>query len=167
MGQVGSVSVTVDATIERPRPELFDYFIPVALERIFHRYGPIPAVVSTSDQSGPWDQPGSSRTVHLGDGSTAGEQVTDVVRPEYFSYRVGEFTNFARHLATEARGEWSFHEIGPSTTLVEWTYAFVARSLPAQLLLTPVIRIAWRGYMQSAMDSFARLAEREIPLRTA
>ena len=30
----------------------------------------LPAVVATSDTTGPWDRPGSAHVVHLADGST-------------------------------------------------------------------------------------------------
>ena len=46
------------------------------LPKILTGYGLVPAVAFTSDVSGPWDQVGSHRIVHLADGSTAEEQVT-------------------------------------------------------------------------------------------
>jgi hypothetical protein len=155
-----TVSATTKARISRPRGELFDYFIPIELHRILLGYGPIPAVVSTSDQTGPWDQPGSSRTVHLADASSAREQVTACERPGHFAYRVGDFSGYVRYLASEANGEWWFSESGQGTDVV-WTYSFTARSRPAQLILLPVVKLLWRGFMQAGMRAFGELAESE------
>jgi hypothetical protein len=43
------VSATTRARISRPRAELFEQFIPIELPRILLGYGPVPAVVSTTD----------------------------------------------------------------------------------------------------------------------
>jgi Polyketide cyclase / dehydrase and lipid transport len=145
------VSTTVSRRIDEPRDALWARFIPVNLEDILGKYGPVPAVTGTSGQTGPWDVVGSSRTVHLSDGSSASERVTRVQAPHTFGYTVSGFTNPVRFLAREARGVWVFEEGGE----VRWTYTFAARSLPAALLLAPVVRFAWRGFMRRALDAFA------------
>ncbi|WP_445148745.1 SRPBCC family protein [Baekduia sp. Peel2402] len=145
------VSTTVSRRIDEPRDALWARFIPVRLEDILGKYGPVPAVTGTSGQTGPWDVVGSSRTVHLSDGSSATEQVTAVQAPQMFGYTVSGFTNPVRFLAREARGVWVFEESGE----VRWTYTFAARSLPAALLLAPVVRFAWRGFMRRALDALA------------
>jgi hypothetical protein len=145
------LSTTVSRHIPEPRDALFARFIPIRLEDILHRYGPIPAVTHTSDQTGPWDQVGSRRTVHLEDGSTAQEQVTRCQPPHTFGYTVSGFTNPIRFLAREARGLWTFREDGE----VRWTYTFVARSPVHAVLLAPIVRIAWRGFMRRALDALA------------
>ncbi len=156
-----SVSATTRARISRPRAGLFEQFIPIELPRILLGYGPVPAVVSTTEQSGPWDQPGSSRTVHLADGSTAREQVTACERPGHFAYRVDEFSGYVRYLAAEANGEWWFTEACQGTDVV-WIYSFTARSRPAQLILLPVVKLLWRGFMRAGMRAFGELAESEV-----
>jgi hypothetical protein len=145
------VSVTVRGRASEPRDALFARFIPVRLEDILTGYGPIPAVTGTSGQTGPWDVVGSSRTVHLSDGSQATERVTGCATPAQFAYTVSGFTNPVRFLAREARGRWTFAEAGGAATDVTWTYTFAARSLPAALLLAPVVRLAWRGFMRKGM----------------
>jgi hypothetical protein len=145
------VSVTVRQRAEEPREALFARFIPIKLEDILKGYGPIPAVTGTSGQTGPWDVVGSSRTVHLADGSQATERVTGCAAPAQFAYTVSGFTNPVRFLAREARGLWTFADGPGGTTDVTWTYTFAARSLPAALLLAPVVRIAWRGFMRRGM----------------
>lgn len=145
------VSTTVSRRIDEPRDALWARFIPVKLEDILGKYGPVPAVTGTSGQTGPWDVVGSSRTVHLSDGSSASERVTRVQAPQAFGYTVSGFTNPVRFLAREARGVWVFAEDGE----VRWTYTFVARSVPAALVLAPVVRFAWRGFMRRALDALA------------
>ena len=156
-----SVATTASVRVAAAREPLFDWFIPIELPRILTGYGPVPAVVSTSDQSGPWDQPGSRRTVHLADGHTAHERVTACQRPASFGYTVDGFTNVLRHFASEGRGQWSFEPAGDDATDVRWTYTFQARSAAAALLLTPVVKIAWRGFMRRALDRLAELARAE------
>jgi hypothetical protein len=145
------VSTTVSRRIDEPRDALFARFVDVELEDILHRYGPVPAVTDTTDQTGPWDVVGSSRTVHLSDGSSATERVTRCETPHVFGYTVGGFTNPVRFLAREARGVWVFEESGE----VRWTYTFAARSLPAALLLAAIVKTAWRGFMRRALDALA------------
>jgi hypothetical protein len=152
------VATTVSLRIAEQREPLFARFIPVALPDILTGYGPVPAVVATSDQSGPWDVVGSSRTVHLADGSTATEQVTACATPSYFAYTVSGFTNPVRLLARAAHGQWWFDVAAddPDATEVRWTYAFEARSRVAAAALAPVVRFAWRGFMRRGLAALAR-----------
>jgi hypothetical protein len=57
------------------------------LPKVLTGCGLLPPVERTSGNTGPWDRPGSSRTVHLADGNTAREEVTAYARPTYFAYR--------------------------------------------------------------------------------
>jgi hypothetical protein len=66
----------------------------------------VPGVASTSNVSGPWDRPGSTRIVHLLDGSTVNEGLTDYDRPTHFAYRVSEPTFSLKHLMSYARGQF-------------------------------------------------------------
>ena len=153
-----SVATTVSVRIAEPREPLFARFIPVELPAILHAYGPVPAVAATSDQTGPWDVVGSSRTVHLADGSTASERVTACTTPSYFAYTVSGFTNPVRFLARAAHGQWWFDAApdDPGATDVRWTYAFEARSRAAALVLAPIVRFAWRGFMRRGLATFAQ-----------
>lgn len=146
-----TVATTVQRRIAEPRAPLFARFIPVELPDILTGYGPIPAVMSTSDQTGPWDVIGSRRTVHLSDGSTASEQVTACENPSYFGYTVTGFTNPIRHLAHEGRGQWWFDDAPAGATDVRWTYTFEARSRAAALVLAPVVKVLWRGFMRRGL----------------
>jgi Polyketide cyclase / dehydrase and lipid transport len=157
MHQISSV---VSCTINVPCSQLFEWFIPVRLVDILPGYGPLPAVVKTSDQSGAWDQPGSNRTVHLADGNTVFEEVTDCHRPDYFAYRVRKFTNFIRILAKEAEGQWWFVEEGDNSE-VKWKYSFYAHNAFTALLLYPIVKLFWSGYMREGMKATKILSEQQ------
>jgi len=93
--RIGTVQIaaTLEARIAAAALLVFDF---VAAEEVLPKvltgYGLLPAVVRTSGNTGPWDQPGSARTVHLADGSTAREQVTAYERPVY---KLAGFNSFS------------------------------------------------------------------------
>ena len=150
---------SAEIVIDVPPPALFDLFIPVDLPRILLGWGPLPAVVSTKDQTGPWDRPGSSRTVCLADGSTAQEEVVACERPSLFRYRVAGFTNpLIGALASGATGEWRFSPAGPGTRVI-WSYDYTARNALTALPLALIVAFLWRPWMQVGLREFKRLAE--------
>lgn len=157
-------STSAAQTMQVPREALFAWFIPVELPRILPGWGPLPAVIATEGQTGPWDAPGSRRVVRLADGSEAEEVVTACETPRRFSYRVSGFTNpLIKALAEAAEGEWTFTERdgAPAATEVVWTYAFIPRSALTAGPLSLVVRFLWRRYMQAGLSAMKRLAERE------
>ncbi len=91
-------------------------------------------------------------------GGTASEEITDIRRPGYFSYRVGDFSIATRHVVAAARGEWWFETRGDST-LVRWTYTFEPRSLPRAPLAFAFARLLWKEYMGQAMREAKAQAE--------
>jgi hypothetical protein len=155
------ISTVVSCIVNVPRVSLFEWFIPVRLADILLGYGPLPAVVKTSEQSGTWDQPGSNRIVHLADGNTAFEEVTACQRPGYFAYRVSKFTNVIRLLAKDAAGQWWFEEKG-SETYIKWKYTFNAHNALTALLLFPIVQLFWSGYMGTGMKTIKQLAEQQV-----
>lgn len=157
---MSGISTTVRSLVAVPRSPLFEWFIPLQLPDILLGYGPLPAVVGTSGQSGPWDRPGSGRTVHLADGSTAFEEVTVCQRPSYFAYRVSKPTNILRLLVREAVGQWWFEEQADQTSIT-WTYTFHPHNFLTALLLFPVVRLFWNGYMRVGLTATRQLAEQQ------
>lgn len=170
-----TVATTVEAVVAAPRAALFAWFVPLPLPRILLGYGPIGAVAETTGQTGPWSAPGSRRTVHLADGSTAQETVTACEAPGYFAYRVSDFTHpLLRLLARDAVGEWWFGDAPPAAgaggapagrgapaTRVVWRYTFRARSRAAAAALRVVSAVVWRGYMRVGLGATKTLGERE------
>lgn len=153
----------IAVTLERFIPgKISDVFSFVAaqdvLPKILTGYGLIPGVASTSKVSGPWDQPGSTRTVHLLDGSTVHEGITQHDRPAYFAYRVSDPSFSLKYLMSHARGEWWFVAVAGGTQ-AKWTYTFQARNTLATIPLRVFVATQWKGYMKVCLkkivDHFA------------
>ncbi|HEX6590938.1 MAG TPA: SRPBCC family protein [Moraxellaceae bacterium] len=155
------VSSSVETEMAAGRERAFLHIVPIPLERIFTGYGPLPAVCGTRDQQGAWDGAGQSRTVLLSDGSTAREQLLAYRAPEYFGYRVGDFSGALGFIARHAEGQWWFEAVGTTRTRVRWQYDFVARSWLAWPLLWLLSRL-WRAYMDKALALAARDVERLV-----
>ncbi len=57
-----TVAITLRATIRASLEHVFDFVVAEdVLPKVLLGYGPLPAVTSTSDLHGRWDQPGSYR----------------------------------------------------------------------------------------------------------
>lgn len=153
-----SASHTVIRTAPVEVGRLFDTVVAEdVLPKVLHRWGPVPAVVGTRELTGPWDTPGSQRTVELSDGSTAREQVLVWRRPTRFEYRVDSFTNPLGRFVDHALGSWEFAGAG-SGAAFEWTYTFHTRSRGAALLLAVFVRTVWARYMAQCADLCVQLA---------
>lgn len=123
------------------------------LPKILTGYGPLPGVIGTSDITGPWDVPGSSRVIHLKGGGTAREQVTEYQLPGSFKYRVWDFDNaILKTLVTGARGEWTFKSV-PGGTEATWTYTFSAKNGLTAIPMSFVGHVLWAGYMEVCLKN--------------
>jgi hypothetical protein len=127
------------------------------LPRVLPRWGPIPAVIGTRDLTGPWDTPGSERTVLLEDGSTVHELVLGWERPQRFEYRVDRFTNPLGRLVDHAIGLWEFTGTERRSSF-RWTYLFEAKGRVLAVLLKVFVRTAWARYMRQCADLCVELA---------
>lgn len=137
---------------------LFDVVVAEdVLPKVLHRWGPIPGVAGTRENTGPWDRPGSQRTVVLQDGNTGREQVLDWVRPSRFEYRVDRFTGPFGRAVDHAIGSWEFTETGHGSAF-RWTYTFTARGPLAAALLAVALPVAWTRYMGQCAELCVRLA---------
>jgi Polyketide cyclase / dehydrase and lipid transport len=151
-------AVTRQLVIARPPSVVFAFVTAEnVLPKVLTGYGPLPAVVRTSQHTGEWDTPGSARIDHLADGNTVREQLTAYSVPGHFKYRVWDFSDkIIQSLATEATGVWTFvpHQKG---TLVTWTYTFSATNAAAAIPLSLIAKLFWRGYMDVCLENTARL----------
>jgi hypothetical protein len=152
--KVHEVSITRTALIAGTPDKVFAFIAAEdVLPKVLTGYGPLPAVVRTSENTGPWNTPGSARLIHLADGSTVREQVTEYAAPNRFAYRVWEFGNSViKALATQARGEWTFEAV-PEGTKVIWTYTFTAKNGLAAVPLSGITQMLWRGYMDVCLEN--------------
>ncbi|MBC7989737.1 MAG: SRPBCC family protein [Luteimonas sp.] len=152
------VTVTREAVIPGAPADVFAFIAAEdVLPKVLTGYLVLPAVVRTSGNTGPWDVPGSARVVHLADGTTAREQVTEFSPPDRFAYKVWDFGNpILKRLASEARGEWTF-VAAPGGTRVTWTYTFIAKNGVAAIPLSGIAQVLWRGYMDVCLENSVRL----------
>jgi Polyketide cyclase / dehydrase and lipid transport len=152
------VSITRQAVLPGT-PDIVFKFIAAedVLPKVLTGYGPLPAVIKTSENTGPWTAPGSARLIHLADNTTVREQVTHFEPSSFFAYRVWEFGNpIVRSLSSGARGEWTF-SAAPGGTLVTWTYTFTAKNAVTAVPLSAITQILWRGYMDVCLENSKRL----------
>jgi hypothetical protein len=153
------IGITVERVVRAGGERTFDSVAPVPLEEIFNRFGPIPGVKGTRDQTGDWDEVGQTRVVELTDGSQAQEELTTYDRPRHFAYRLSELTGPLRLLVDHADGAWWFADRGDGTTGVTWTYCFEPR-FGGRWVTRCVIAPFWRRYAGRALDRAVRIAER-------
>lgn len=147
----------MERTLSVPVQRAFDVVVAEdVLPHVLHRWGPVPAVVGTRDLSGPWDTPGSERTVVLAGGGTVRETVQVWERPARFVYRVDRFQGLMGRLVDHAIGEWWFSPQG-SGSAFRWRYTFQARRLG--WVVSVFARTAWAGYMRGCADRCVARAE--------
>ncbi|PFH08524.1 polyketide cyclase/dehydrase/lipid transport protein [Collimonas sp. PA-H2] len=150
------VAVTREMFIPGDISDVFDFVAAQdVLPKILTGYGLVPGVASTSNVSGPWDQPGSTRTVHLLDGSTVSEGITHYDRPSYFAYRVSNPSFSLKHLMSYARGQFWFTPTEGGTQ-VKWIYMFRARNSFTKIPLRLFVGTQWRGYMDVCLKNVAK-----------
>jgi hypothetical protein len=163
---MAAVATTVVSTIAAPRTPFYAWLIPGVfydqLETVLRDAAFLPGVARTTGTTGPWDKAGSTRIVHLTDGTTVRETVTSATAPDYFAYRLTEFSSpMIRRLVKEARGQWWFTDDG-SGLQAKWTYTAESRNPLGAIVLLPVIKILWNRYMKAAMKVTKERAESEV-----
>ena len=152
MASVGLPSHTVRRLAAVPVEHLFDTVVAEdVLPHVLHRWGPIPAVAGTRDLTGPWDTPGSERTVVLSDGNSARERVLVWERPSGFGYRVDRLTGTFGAFVHHAVGQWRF-AAEPAGSSFVWTYTFHPARRWARPVLALMARTAWARYMEQCAD---------------
>jgi hypothetical protein len=163
---MAKVATTVSATIAAPRQALWTWLVPgvfyTELDTVLRDEAGLPGVTRTTGTTGPWDVAGSTRIVHLSDMTMCRETVKTATGPDYFAYRLTDFSSrMIRLLVREATGQWWFTDEGAATR-AKWTYTAEGRSWLVLPLLVPVIRILWTRYMRTAMSHIKARAEREV-----
>ena len=152
------IKVTRQLFVPKTPDEVFKFIAAEdVLPKVLTGYGPLPAVIKTSGNTGPWDVVGSSRVVHLADKTTVREEITHYDYSKYFAYRIWDFGNpIVKTLATGGRGEWTF-TAAEGGTQVTWTYTFVAKNGLTAIPMSGIAQILWRGYMDVCLDNTLRL----------
>jgi hypothetical protein len=163
---MAKVATTVTASIAVPRTAFYAWLIPGVflneLDTVLRDEAGLPGVTRTTGTTGPWDRAGSTRIVHLSDATFCRETVKVATAPDYFAYRLTEFSSrLIRMLVREANGQWWFTDDGAGTH-AKWTYTAEGRSILAMPMLVPVIKILWNRYMSTSMKHIKARAEKEV-----
>lgn len=163
---MAKVSTTVESSIAVPRAEFFTWLVPgvfsTQLETVLRDAASLPGVKNTTGTTGPWDVPGSTRIVNLTDGTSCRETVQQATAPDYFAYRLTEFSSPpVAKLVKEAGGQWWFTDEGGGTH-AKWTYTAEGKNDLSMIVLTPIIRILWHQYMTEALERIKARAEAEV-----
>ena len=163
---MAKVATTVSESIAVPRAAMYAWLVPrvfaTELDTVLRDEAGLPGVTRTTGTTGPWDVAGSTRIVHLSDATFCRETVKVATAPDYFAYRLTDFSSrMIQLLVREANGQWWFTDEGAGTR-AKWTYTAESRFFIATPILVPVIRILWRRYMRSAMGRIKARAEREV-----
>jgi hypothetical protein len=163
---LSKVATTVEASIAAPRDAFFAWLVPGVfsnqLETVLRDAASLPGVAKTTDTTGPWDVPGSTRIVHLTDGTRCRETVQQATAPDSFAYRLTEFSSPpVAALVKEAGGQWWFTDEAGGTH-AKWTYTAESKNPAGIILLTPIIKILWNHYMTAALEVIKTRAEAEV-----
>lgn len=167
---MAKVSTTVESAIAVPRTAFYAWLVPGVfsnqLETVLRDAASLPGVEKTTGMTGPWDVAGSTRIVHLTDGTRCRETVQEAKAPDYFAYRLTEFSSPpVAALVKEAGGRWWFTDEGGGTH-AKWTYTAESTNPAAIIVLKPVIKILWRHYMTAALGLIKARAEAEVGRRS-
>jgi uncharacterized protein YndB with AHSA1/START domain len=143
--------ITARASRHLPQPpeRVFEYVLPVDLSTVIKRWGPLPGVKGTRDQTGEWDHVGATRTVLLEDGSSSREELTAYNPPHHFGYtlKLGPPTSV---LASEAAGTWWFRPTDDGGTEIEWAWA-LAPQPGLGPVISGVLAPMWERYADQAL----------------
>jgi hypothetical protein len=161
-----NVPTTARISIAAPRGPFYDWLVlrvfTDELDTILLDALGFAGVASTSGRTNSWNVQGATRIVHLTDGTSTRETVTAATAPDYFAYRLTEFSSRSlRLLVRDARGQWWFTDDGIGTH-AKWTYTAESSGLLTALILIPVMKILWNRSMRSAMARIKARAEIEV-----
>ena len=126
--------------------------------RFYPKFGPIPAIVKVTDQTGAWDAVGQSRTLTLSDGGTLVERVRVVDPPRRFAYQLTDFTGFFGNLVAFADAEWDY-DASVEGTRIRWTYTYHAQPKRGWLVRV-IVKLFWGPYMKRVLPGLIAEVER-------
>ena len=149
--QISYPTARVLETINVPIKLAFDYIQPVPLHTIFPGYNNIPAVEKTSE-SEDWIKAGLSRTVTFADGNSAQESMLYVDYPNYFSYKLENFTaESLSSLVERVDGAWVFIAVDKNKVLIDWKYIITPKSDEAGKIILEHLLPDFQGMLEQAM----------------
>ena len=129
---MAKVATTVIETIAVPRAPFYTWLVPgvfsTELDTVLRDEAGLPGVTRTTGTTGSWNVAGSTRIVHLSDATFCRETVKVATPPDYFAYRLTEFSSrLISLMVREANGQWWFTDEGTGTR-AKWTYTAEGRN---------------------------------------
>lgn len=145
-------SHTINITTEGTPEEFWLYFEPIDLSKIFKKTKFLPAVKSSSHVDR-WNTPGQKRTVYLESWDTAQEEILECLKPNFFKYKVSNFTFALKYFCKYAIWEWNMNLKYNKLSIV-WTYTFYPKDFPfLKFVLKIFVKNIWKEYMELSMKN--------------
>jgi hypothetical protein len=137
----------------------FDGLIGARLTEIFsRRYAAFPPVREVQDEPDEWGSVGQTRTVLLADGGSVRETLTEVDRPDSYSYLLDELHGLLRPFVRTVDGTWSFTPEDGGTR-IGWAWTIHPNASPARLTMNVIGRM-WKGYADLALGNIETILKR-------
>lgn len=158
------VAADVDGVINAPIEAVWRLMADLSPAEVFKGKGPLPAVRNVTDQTGPWDTLGQTRTVLMSDGMRLFERVTVAEPPDAglarLVYEVRDYTGPIGLLASEGISDITFADVGGQTRL-HWNYGFRPKSGLTRVPLNAIRVLFWQGYVRDVFEDVKTRAEGE------
>lgn len=149
MFKAHTITHTIEVEIEGTPKEFWSFFEFVKLKDIFKAAGSMPAIEKTSPYK-EWHTPGNKRTVYFTSGDRATEEILECKVPNYFKYKVYDFTFSARYFVKELVGEWHILN-NDGNTRISWEYKIFPKSVIHRLFILNFFKNSWIPYMELSM----------------
>jgi hypothetical protein len=146
-----SIKIITQAQISKPSTEAFDYVLPIELSHIFRKYKYLPGVIRTVEKE-KWIKSGLIRTVFFDDGNTATEELLEVSSPEYFAYKITNFTSPLRFLVNQINGNWKFTTPKVDFTKIVWEYELIPKNSFTSWVISAFLLKDIKVFLQNSMD---------------
>jgi hypothetical protein len=140
---------TLEIEVDGSPEEFWPFFEFIKLKDIFKAAGDMPAVEKTSPYT-EWHTPGNKRTVYFTTGDTSTEEILECDVPNYFKYKVYDFTLSARYFVNKLTGEWDIIE-DHDRTKITWKYKIFPKSVIHRIFILSFFRNSWIPYMELSM----------------
>ena len=131
---------------------------------MFGKYGIIPGIVESRNQTGPMHITGSSRQLIFSDGTSAFEEIVSSNPLDDLHYRVFNLTSMFRHLVREGNASFTFSDLSSGGTHLKWQYAFTGHNWLTEQIIKILMPTLWRGYLRSALERAKALSQKEFSI---
>ncbi|MGB1307582.1 MAG: SRPBCC family protein [Oceanihabitans sp.] len=114
------------------------------------QYKSIPAAIYAETIKDTYNQPGAVRKVHFDHNESVIEELLSYNPNANYSYKITNFTSKLKHLTKAAYGQVWFNTINDKTHIT-WDYTFTYKNIFARILLSMVLTLAFKKFMQSSL----------------